>query len=126
MEEIVRLQWFWLALAGLGMGIVGSALGVGGGVLLVPALVLGLGFAQKSAQGISLAVMVPMALMAAARYWWNPDVKMSPYVILVMVPCAIVGAIIGRSIAAAVSAVALRRAFGILIIATGLKMVVAR
>ena len=56
-----------------------------------------MGFAQKSAQGISLWVMVPMALMGALRYAWNPDIKLDPRAVLLLIPFAVIGANLGSS-----------------------------
>ncbi|MEO1834877.1 MAG: TSUP family transporter, partial [Akkermansiaceae bacterium] len=51
---------------GLAAGLVGALCGVGGGILMVPAFVLALGMAQKSAVATSLAIVVLGALVAAA------------------------------------------------------------
>ncbi|MDO5734956.1 MAG: sulfite exporter TauE/SafE family protein [Propionibacteriaceae bacterium] len=53
--------------AGLAMGVLSALLGVGGGVILVPAFMLGFGMSPQEAQGTSLAVMVPVSLMGAWR-----------------------------------------------------------
>lgn len=122
MNELVQNGWQWLLLIGLVGGTLSGALGVGSGILIIPALALGLGIAQKSAQGICLAVMVPMALMGAYRYYVNPDIKVSLSVILVMAPFAVAGAYLGSQIAAWLPAVILRRSFGVFIIIVGIKM----
>ena len=61
-----------LSILGLGVGVLGALFGVGGGVIMVPTLVLIAGISQKEAQGISLAVIVPMALMSFFRYYNTP------------------------------------------------------
>ncbi len=66
---------FVFVLLGICAGVLSGALGVGSGILLIPTLVLFCSFEQKSAQGMSLAVMVPMALVGALRYWKNPQMK---------------------------------------------------
>ncbi|MEK7347427.1 MAG: sulfite exporter TauE/SafE family protein [Candidatus Eisenbacteria bacterium] len=58
----------WNALLGLGIGTLAGLLGVGGGVFLVPALVLGQGLSQHTAQGVSLALIVPIGLVGAVSY----------------------------------------------------------
>lgn len=55
-------------LAGLVMGILSGLLGVGGGIIVVPTFMLAFNFSPHEAQGTSLAVMVPVSLMAA---WSN-------------------------------------------------------
>ena len=53
---------------GLGMGTLAGLVGIGGGTLLVPALVLGEGVGQHEAQGISLLVIVPVAIAGVISY----------------------------------------------------------
>lgn len=122
MNEVVQNGWYWLLLIGILAGTLSGALGVGSGILIIPALVFGLGIEQKSAQGISLAVMVPMALMGAYRYYVNPDIKISLSVILVLAPLAVVGAYLGAQMAAWLPAVILKRSFGVFIIIVGIRM----
>ncbi len=122
MNEWVQSSWHWLLLISLVGGVLSGALGVGSGILIIPALVLALGVPQKVAQGICLAVMVPMALMGAYRYYVNPDIKISMAVILIMTPLAVVGAYFGSQIAAWLPAAVLKRAFGIFIIIIGIRM----
>ncbi len=122
MTETLQNSWYWLALIGVLGGTLGSALGVGCGILLVPAFVLILSIEQKAAQAMSLAVMAPMALMAALRYHFNPDIKWEWPAIAVVLPCILVGANIGSSIAAALPAPVLRRAFGIFVVIIGIRM----
>ena len=126
MDDIVRNGWYWLILIGLLSGTISGALGVGGGILIVPALVLGMGVTQKLAQGTSLAVMVPVALMGALRYHWNPEIKLNMVVILLLIPVAVLGANLGASIAAWLPAATLRRVFGVFVILAGLKMMLSR
>lgn len=122
MNEVVQNGWYWLLLIGLLGGTLSGALGVGSGILIIPALVLGLGIQQKVAQGICLAVMVPMALMGAYRYYVNPDIKISLSVILVLAPLAVVGAYLGAQLAALLPAAILKRSFGVFIIIVGIRM----
>jgi uncharacterized membrane protein YfcA len=115
--------WYWLVLIGVFAGMLGGSLGVGGGIILVPALVLLLEADQKVAQGTSLAVIVPMALMAATRYHFNKDISLNWMVIAILVPCVVVGANIGSTIAANVPSSVLRKAFGALLLVVGARMI---
>jgi uncharacterized membrane protein YfcA len=126
MNEVVQNSWYWLLLISLLGGTLSGALGVGSGILVIPALVLGLGFQQKDAQGVCLGVMVPMALTGAISYYVNPDIKVSLSVVLVMIPLAMVGAYLGSQIAAWLPAVVLKRCFGIFIIVVGARMLFAK
>ncbi|MGI8874697.1 MAG: sulfite exporter TauE/SafE family protein [Egibacteraceae bacterium] len=57
-----------LAVLGLVTGMLSSVMGVGGGLLFVPALVLLFGFSQHTAEGTSLAVVIPTAAVGALRH----------------------------------------------------------
>ncbi|MFT5239444.1 MAG: putative membrane protein YfcA [Candidatus Promineifilaceae bacterium] len=122
MEAIVGMQWVWLALLGLLGGTFGALLGLGGGIFLVPALVMLMHMPQKVAQGTCLAVMVPMALMSALRYHWNPGIKLNIGVILLLAVFAVVGANIGSTLAAKLPALVLQRIFGVVVILVGVRM----
>ena len=69
--------WWLFIVLGVCAGLVSGTLGLGGGTVFIPALVLLWGFEQKSAQGTALAIMVPMTLVGALRYWKNPEIDMS-------------------------------------------------
>ena len=65
METIV-----YLVLIGLAAGFLGGMVGIGGGVLIVPALVLILGLSQHQSQGISLAMMIfPVGILGVINYY---------------------------------------------------------
>jgi len=60
----------YLILIGLAAGILGGMVGIGGGVLIVPALVLMLGLSQHQSQGISLAMMIfPVGILGVINYY---------------------------------------------------------
>jgi uncharacterized membrane protein YfcA len=66
---------FLYLLIGLTAGVASGLFGVGGGVLIVPALSLLAGFAQERAVGTSLAVLLPpVGLAAVLAYWHNGNV----------------------------------------------------
>ena len=121
-----EFSWSLLAL-GVAAGLLSAMLGVGSGILLVPALVLIIGLPQKSAQGTALAVMVPMALVGAARYAANPSIDIGLMRVVLLSAGAIVGAFIGAAIAARVPGIVLRRIFaGFLLIVSVRMMLVSR
>jgi uncharacterized membrane protein YfcA len=65
METIV-----YLVLIGLAAGFLGGMIGIGGGVLIVPALILLLGLSQHQSQGISLAMMIfPVGILGVINYY---------------------------------------------------------
>ena len=60
----------YLILIGLAAGFLGGMVGIGGGVIIVPALVLLFGLSQHNAQGISLAMMLfPVGLFGVLNYY---------------------------------------------------------
>ncbi|MDP6490571.1 MAG: sulfite exporter TauE/SafE family protein [Kiritimatiellia bacterium] len=115
-----------LLLLGLAAGILSSMLGVGSGILLVPSMVLIFGLAQKSAQGTALAVMVPMAMVGAIRYISNPDIEISFAQVALLVPGAMIGALIGSAIAAHVPNEVLRRLFAIFLLVVAVRMLLPK
>ena len=64
------MSWLWFILLGLIAGAVSGLVGIGGGIIIVPALVLLFGFSQKLAQGTTLALLVPpIGIFAALTYY---------------------------------------------------------
>ena len=117
--------WWIFILLGVCAGIVSGTLGLGSGVVLVPALVLVYGFEQKSAQGMALAVMVPMTLLGALRYWKNPEIEMSLALIVLIVLGALAGVLAGTELAARLPSHILRKAFAIFLVIVAVKMFTA-
>ncbi len=122
MALVGTTQWILIAFVGLTGGVLGGALGIGGGVFLVPALVYLLAAPQKTAQGMALLIMVPMALTSGIRYLNNPDIGINYKVLLLLIIMAIIGALIGTNIAFALPGAVLRKAFAVLIIGVGILM----
>ncbi|MHC4511827.1 MAG: TSUP family transporter, partial [Planctomycetota bacterium] len=91
MIALLSDPWWVFILLGICAGVISGTLGVGSGVIVVPVLVLLLGFEQKAAQGTALAVMVPMALLGAVRYWKNPEIEMNLVIILLFALGALAG-----------------------------------
>ncbi len=115
-------NWWLYILIGLCCGIFGASFGVGSGIILVPVLAILFSFPQKSAQGMSLAVMVPLALMGAWRYYQNPDIDIRLGVVLFLSIGAVVGAFVGAKIAGLLPAYMLRKLFAIFLIIAAMKM----
>ena len=108
---------------GLVAGAVGGLMGVGGGILLVPALVHALGKGQHEAQGTSLAFVTATALVAALLYFHhgNVDVALAGYLAVGAVP----GVLLGAALARKMTARRLRQALGILMLLTAVRILVA-
>ncbi len=112
----------FLVVLGVAAGILSAMLGVGSGILLVPALVLLMGLPQKTAQGTALAVMVPMALVGASRYMANPQIDISIARVALLSAGAVVGALIGAFIASRVPGIVLRRIFATFLLVVAVRM----
>jgi uncharacterized membrane protein YfcA len=108
-------------LLGIVIGIISGLVGIGGGALLIPALVLGYGMTQHKAQGTSLAMMLaPIGILAFWKYYKAGDVDVR-LAILVAIGFA-VGGYLGGSWAVHLSDVALRRGFAVLLIVIAVRM----
>ena len=114
--------WWVFILLGVCAGVLSGALGLGSGTILVPILVLFCGFMQKSAQGMALAVMVPMALLGAFRYWKNPQIDMNLVVVALIICGALVGVLAGTELASRLPGHILRKAFAVFLIIIAVKM----
>ncbi len=99
-----------LALAGFVAGAVGGVLGVGGGIVFVPALTIGMGTPQVIAQGTSLAAIVPTSLIGAATADREGNVARSQLVAMGVLGA--VGAVAGALLAVALPTEVLVRVFG--------------
>ena len=103
-------------------GIFSATFGVGSGILMIPVLVLAFGVGQKSAQGICLAVMVPIALVGAIQYKANPDIEVHWGIVLLLTLGGVAGAVLGAGLADRFSALTLRRLFALLMIIAAIRL----
>jgi hypothetical protein len=124
LAQLSHAWWLFIVL-GAATGIISGTLGLGGGTVVVPVLVLVCHFGQKSAQGMALAVMVPMAFVGAVRYWRLGMIEMNWVVVGLMVCGALVGAVIGTELASRVPAHVLRKGFSIFLVMVAFKMFTA-
>jgi len=115
-------HWGFFIILGLAAGIVSGLLGVGSGIVVVPALVLLCAVDQKSAQGTALALMVPMALLGAWRYWSHPHIDVDGRIVGWLVCGALFGVLIGTALAARIPAHALRRIFACFLAVVAVRM----
>ena len=112
-------------LLGLLAGVLSGFIGVGGGILIVPALVLIFGFSQHQAQGTSLAILLPpVGILAAWTYYKQGFVDLR--VAAIIVAGFIVGGWVGARYATQISNEALGKGFGVVLIVIGVKMVMGK
>jgi uncharacterized membrane protein YfcA len=109
---------FWLFLAAAGIGAIGGLLGVGGGSLYVPLLVLVFGFAQHRAQGTTLIAMVPpTGLLAFLNYARVHQVDWR--VGLLLMPGVFLGGVVGARLALRLAPRPMRMLFAALVFLLG-------
>ncbi len=114
--------WWVFILLGIGAGVLSGALGLGSGIILIPTLVLVCSFEQKSAQGTALAVMVPMTLLGALRYWKNPEIEMNAVIIALIVFGALAGVLVGTELAGRLPGHVLRKLFAAVLVIAAVRM----
>ncbi len=116
MTERARLAWIFAT--GCGVGVLGGMFGVGGGVLLVPLLVLLFRFEQHTAQGTSLVALVPpTGLLAFLNYWQQGQVDVK--VGLLLMPGVFLGGMVGSKLAQRLSPRGMRQVFATLMFGLG-------
>jgi uncharacterized membrane protein YfcA len=116
MNEIILL-----ILIGLAAGMLGGLFGVGGGIIVIPALIYLLGMTQHQAQGTSVAFMLlPVGLLAFINYYKNGYINIKFAAILAA--AFFVGAFFGSKIAINLSSDTLKKMFPVLVIITGIKL----
>jgi uncharacterized protein len=108
------------ALLGLAAGVLSALMGVGGGVIMVPAFVLLFGLSQHTAEGTSLLVIVPTALMGAYRHARNGYTRWRTGLLIGVGGAA--GGLLGAQIALALPAQTLQQLFAGFLVLTGVRM----
>lgn len=115
-----------IILIGLAAGILSGLVGVGGGIIMVPALVLFMHYNQHQAQGTSLAVLtLPVVVLGFLKYYQECKKMGTPIDLKVAGLLAIgfvVGAYAGSSMAVKVDKEVLKKIFAIVLLYTAFKM----
>ena len=111
-----------LILIGICAGVLSGFIGVGGGIVIVPALVYFLGVSQHMAQGTSLALMLPpIGVLAVYNYYRAGEVNFS-YALIIAV-AFIIGGFIGSKISLRLSPHIVKLSFGIIMLYAAIRMV---
>lgn len=114
-----------LIVIGIITGLMAGMLGIGGAIIMVPALVYIMGLSQQSAQGTSLAVMLPpIGIIAAWNYYKAGHVNIKFALVLALF--FIVGSYFGSKISLSLPANVLKKIFGILLLAVAAKMLLSK
>ena len=118
-------QLLILIVIGVLSGILAGIFGVGGAIIVIPALVFILGLSQHEAQGTSLAFMLPpVGILATWNYWKAGQVNWK--IALVLSVTFVLGAYLGSRFSLNISDRSLRRAFGVLMIVMAIKMIFSK
>jgi uncharacterized membrane protein YfcA len=115
---------FYLLL-GLAAGTFSGLIGIGGGTIIVPALVFLFGLSQHQAQGTTLALLVPpIGLLAAWTYYKQGYVDL--HIAAMICIGFFFGGLLGAKLANYLSNIVLERVFGIALLLIALKMIFAK
>ncbi len=113
-------------LIGLAAGMLSGLVGVGGGIIMVPALVFFMHYTQHQAQGTSLAVLTLPVVILASLYYYHQCQKAGTPIDLKVVGLLgvgfIVGAFFGSKIALVIDQDLLKKIFAIILFYTAFKM----
>lgn len=116
------MYWVIFIVLGLSSGILAGLFGIGGGILIVPALMYLAGFSQKLAIGTSLAVLLPpIGIAAVLEYYHNGNVDFRAA--LIIATMAIIGGWIGARTVNHIDAHTLKIIFGVFLIIIGSYMI---
>lgn len=114
---------YWLL--GFAIGGVSGLIGIGGGVLITPALIYLFGFSQYEAQGTALALLVPpIGLLGAWTYYQRGYVDIK--VALLICAGFVLGGFFGSRFAVQLPELLLKRIFGVSLFAVSLRMIFSR
>lgn len=114
-----------LIVIGIITGIMAGMLGIGGAIIMIPALVFILGISQQTAQGTSLAVMLPpVGILAAYNYYKAGQVNIKFAIILAVF--FLVGSYFGSKLALTLPQNILKKVFGVLLLLVAIRMLFSK
>ena len=109
-------------LLGLLAGVISGLIGIGGGVIIVPALIFLFGFSQQEAQGTTLGLLVPpIGILAAWTYYQQGYVNIKVATLICF--GFVLGGLLGAKLAIGLPSNILEKIFGIALLAIALKMI---
>jgi uncharacterized membrane protein YfcA len=123
MKRMSVITIILLILIGIAAGMLSGFVGVGGGIIIVPALVFLLAFSQKQAQGTSLAILLlPIGIFAVLNYYKDPQVHLDLKVVGLITLGFLVGSYFGSKLALSMSDITVKKVFAIFMILMAIKM----
>lgn len=110
-----------LVIIGLAAGILSGLVGVGGGIIVVPALVFFLNFNQQQAQGTSLGLLLlPVGILAVLNYYKQGHIDV--LVVAIMAVAFVIGGWLGSKWALSLPEVTVKRIFAVILFYSAIKM----
>jgi uncharacterized protein len=110
-----------LLIIGLCAGMLSGLIGVGGGIIVVPALVYFLHFSQHEAQGTSLGLLtLPVVFLAAFNYYKEGHIDIK--VVLIMSAAFLIGGWLGSKLSLSIPEATVKKIFGVILMYTAFKM----
>lgn len=112
-----------LILIGVSAGVLSGLIGVGGGIIVVPCLVYFLGLTQHSAQGTSLALMLPPIGILAVYNYYKADALNIKYA-LIIAAAFVVGGYLGSKVSLTyISEALMKKIFGVIMLVAAVKLI---
>ncbi|MFL5765314.1 MAG: TSUP family transporter [Bacteroidia bacterium] len=107
---------------GLAAGMLSGMVGVGGGIIIVPALVYFMAMSQHEAQGTSLAVLLlPVGIFAVINYYRAGFVDIRTT--LIIASTFVIGGFVGSKIAISIDQTLIKRIFGVFMLLVAIKLI---
>lgn len=111
-----------LVIIGLAAGILSGLIGVGGGIIIVPALVFFLGLTQKEASGTSLFILsMPVVMLGVMNYWKAGQVNWKYG--LIIAGTFLIGGYVGSKFAAKINPAVIKVIFGVIMLYVAFVMI---
>lgn len=108
-------------LIGIASGMLSGLVGVGGGIIIVPALVYFLGFSQHAAQGTSLGlILLPVGILGVLQYYNHGDIDIK--VVCILAVGFLLGSYFGSKISLSLPQETVKKIFAVLMIVMAIKM----
>ncbi len=112
-----------LIVIGIAAGMLSGLVGVGGGIIIVPALVYFLAFSQKQAQGTSLAILLlPIGILAVLNYYKDPQVHLDVKVVVLIILGFLAGSYFGSKLALLLPDATVKKIFAVFMLLIAIKM----
>ena len=118
------MTYVWAALIGTLSGVCSGLFGVGGGIVMIPAMVILLQMDMKRAVGTSLLVIIPTAMVGSFKHFRNGNVD--GHLAALIIPAALVTGYLGAWLTQHIASASLRRGFGVFLVGIGIYLVLGR